>query len=557
MRFLALFVLAAALAAPGNSPIPPTGEASGRVGGRVELLTGEPLPKGCRVRLALPTPSIPDRTDSARRLAGLALETQPNEQGFFQFTGVPPGTYTVRAEHKDFALTEDSIVVREGLGTELSRPLTLSPLATLTVQLDPTLDPFDRPWRLQLDSVAGSTRKGVADDSGAWRQRGLPPGRWHLRVLGDQEGYWADQPIKIEGGDQIAAVEVAVIAVEGLALQGKEPFRGTLWFGGVRGSRRVRFDPDEKGEFVGILPSEGEWEIQVEERSAGLDRLTLTPVTVRRRPGRSTARVEIQVPDTRLEGRVVDEAGQGVAATLNLFVGRRPSFARTENDGRFRIRGLPAGLIMVQAESEERTSEAQQVSLDEEHSTPEVTLVVRGRTVIRGIVRSARGPLPGAEIFLWPALEQAGMGAMVRAISGPEGSFEIAISGGSRTVDILASAPGHGISLSRRSVPSSGPLVLDLETATGELELTLAPGENGSLPQGLLVHRGAFVVAAFLSRWGTLDVETGRLLLPAVEAGDWALCKNLAAVRDIAGSSVCTQGGLFPGSRLALKAGAR
>src|SRR6185295_9155050 len=152
-----------------------------------------------------------------------------------------------------------------------------------------------------------------------------------------------------------------------------------------------------------------------EMASAGLDRLALEPVTVRRLSGQSKARVEIHVPDTRLEGRVVDESGHGVAATLNLFVGRRPSFARTESDGRFRIRGLPAGLVMVQAESEERTSEAQQVSLDEEHPVPEVTLVLRGRTVIRGIVRSARGPLPGAEIFLWPALDQAGMGAMVRA----------------------------------------------------------------------------------------------------------------------------------------------
>lgn len=536
--------------------------AGSSVVGKVETETGAPLPKGCRVRLGPQIPSKPDRIDTARRLADLALEAQPNDHGFFQLKGVSPGHYGLRVEHPDFAPTEVApIVVRSGLETEITDPLILRPLATLTVQVVPPLDPFERPWRLQVnrESTSGSgSFRGVTDQTGSWRQRGLPPGRWHIRVLSDQEGNWADQPVEIDGKDHIAMVEVDTIAIEGLALQGKEPFRGTLWFGGVRGSRRVRFDPDQNGEFVGLLPGEGEWEVHVEDSGAGLDRLVLEPVTVRRRPGRSTARVEIRVPDTSLEGRVVDESGQGAAATLNLFVGRRPNFARTQSDGRFRIRGLPVGMVLVQAETEERNSETRQVSLEEERSMSEVTLILRSRKVIQGIVRSARGPLPGAEIFLWPALDQAGMGAMVRAVSGPEGSFEISISGASRMVDVLASAPGHGISLSRRPVPSEGPLVLDLEATSGELDLTLAPGENGSLPQGLLVHRGAFVPAAFLSRWGTLDTASGRLILPAVETGDWALCKHLAEVRDTTSrSSACAQGGLFPGSRLALQAGTR
>jgi hypothetical protein len=525
--------------------------------GRVDLETGGPLPTGCRIRLGPQVPSNTDRIDTAGRLAGLILEAQPNEQGFFQLKGVSPGSYGLRVEHPNFAPAEVApVIVRPGLETEITAPLTLHPLSALTVHVVPPLDPFDRPWRLQLnrESIFGvGSFKGVADEMGAWIHSGLPPGRWHLRVLGDQEGIWADQTVEIDGADQIATVEVGAVAVEGVALQGKEPFRGTLWFGGVRGSRRVRFDPDQKGEFVGLLPGEGEWEVHVEDVSSGLDRLTLDPVMVRRRPGRSTAHVEVQVPDTRLEGEVVDESGHGVAATLDLIAGRRPSVARTESDGRFRIRGLPAGMVLVQAETEEQASEPRQVSLEDGRSTPELTLIVRGRTRIRGVVRSARGPLAGAEVFLWPALDQGGMGAMARTVTGPEGSFEIAISAAAPAVDVLASAPGYGISLSRRSVPSEGPLVLDLEAAAGQLDLALAPGEKGSLPRGLLVHRGAFVPAAFLSRWGTLDIETGRLVLPAVEAGDWALCDNLAATRDPAASSPCAQGGLFPGGQLSLR----
>jgi hypothetical protein len=321
--FFALCILAATLGAPKTSPAPPAGDPkTGKVIGRIELLTGGPLPKGCRIRLGPPAPSMPDRADTERRLAELALEAQPNDQGFFQFAGVKPGIYALRAEHRDFAPAEESpIVVRAGLATELSQLLTLRPLAVLTVQVDPPLDPFDRPWRLRLNresSFGGGSFKGVADETGAWLQRGLPPGRWHLSVLGENEGIWASQSVEIDGADSFATVEVGAIAVEGRAFQGKEPFRGALWFGGARGARRVRFDPDENGEFLGLLPEEGEWEVQAESPGAGLDRLTLEPVEVRRRPGQSKARVEIQVPDTRLEGRVVDEAGRGVAPAWSV-----------------------------------------------------------------------------------------------------------------------------------------------------------------------------------------------------------------------------------------------
>lgn len=558
MSFLALFALAAALAAPKASPAPPV---SGRVVGRVELLTGGPLPKGCRVLLAPPTPAIPDRVDTAKRLAELTVETLPNEQGFFQFAGVKPGTYAVRAEHKDFSPAEESpIVVRAGLDTELSSPLTLRPLALLTVQIDPPLDPFDRRWRLQLDREASSqdaTRAGNADETGVWRESGLLPGRWHLRILGDRDGIWADQPIEIDGADQFTTVAVEVLAVEGRAFQGDEPFRGTLWFGGARGARRVRFDPDENGQFLGLLPEEGEWEVQAESPGAGLDRLTLEPVEVRRRPGQSKARVEIQVPDTRLEGRVVDEAGRGVAARLTLIAERRPSLASSEEDGRFLLRGLPAGVVSIQAETEDLASEPQQIPLGEGDSTPEVTIVVHGRTRIRGVVRTAQGPLPGAEVYLWPALEQGGMVAMTRAVTNPDGSFEAAISGSARTVDTVVAALGYGLSLSRQSIPAEGPLLLDLESGAGGIEIHFPPGEK-NIPQNfVLIHRGAFVPAALLREWGTFDAAERRLVLPTAEPGDWTLCDRFGPGRDTASSKGCVQGALFSGGRLALETGSR
>lgn len=556
MHFFTLLALALALAASGSSTAP----TSGKVSGRVELLTGGPLPAGCIVRLAPPAPTMPDRADTERRLAEAARQTQPNEQGFFQFEGVKPGVYALRAEHKDFAPAEEApVTVSAGLETKLPSPLTLRPLAVLTVQVDPPLDPYDRPWRLRLDravATGGGSRPGVADESGAWIQRGVLPGTWYLSILGENEGIWANQTVEIEDADSFATIEVDVIAIEGSAFQGDEPFRGALWFGGARGPRRVRFDPDDEGKFFGLLPEEGEWEVQAESPVAGLDRLTLAPVEVRRRPGQSTARVEIQVPDTRLEGRVVDEAGRGVAAELLLIAERRPSLARSESDGRFLLRGLPEGVVSIQAETEDLASEPQLVSLEDGRSPPELAIVVRRRTRIQGIVRSAEGPLAGAEVFVWPATSQGGA-TYTRAVTGPDGTFEAAISGTAQSVDITMYALGYGVSLSRQALPSKGPLMLDLDSASGRLEIHLPVGGR-SIPQDVfLVHRGAFVPVALLVRWGTFDAETGRLDLPAAEAGEWTLCEHFRPTRDAADPERCTPGTLFPGGNLTLQSGSR
>lgn len=540
----------------------PAGLSTSRVVGRIELLTGGPLPKGCSVRLGPPAAANPDRADTAKRLAELAMEATPNDQGFFEFKGVKPGIYALRAEHKEFAPAEESpVVVRAGLETVLPRPLTLRPLAVITVQIDPPLDPYDRPWRLRLARetvTGGGSHAGVADESGTWSQRGLPPGRWHLSVLGENEGIWANQTIEIDDSDSFASIEVGAVAVEGRALQGEEPFRGALWFGGARGPRRVRFDLDENGKFSGILPEEGKWEVQAESRAAGLDRLTLQPVEVRRRPGQSKARIEIEVPDTRLEGRVVDEAGKGVTANLLLIAERGGiSLARTEGDGRFVLRGLPEGVVSLRAETDDLASETQRVSLEDGSSPPELTVVVRGRTRIEGVVRSAEGPLAGAEVFVWPAISQNGGGTLTRAVTNPDGSFEAVLSGTAQTVDALAYALGYGLSLSRHTIPANGSLILVLDSASGRLEVQLPPGEK-EIPQDLVLFcRGAFLPAVFLLRWGTFDSEMGRLILPSAQAGEWTLCERFRPAQEPAGSGRCAQGTLFPGGNLALQSGSR
>ncbi len=532
---------------------------AGSVSGQVELANGAPLPPGCIVRLGPPVAAVPDRADTAERLERLARVTRPNEQGFFQFSGLAPGTYTLRAELKGYAPSETAlVVVRAGLPEVLKTPLTLRIPATLRVQVDPPLDPFDRPWRLRLDresASGGGERQGVADDSGAWEARWLPPGRWHVRVLGDHEGIWADQIVEMNDTDQFASVEIEAVAVEGRALQGDEPFRGALWFGGTNGPRRVKFQPDENGEFLGLLPSEGDWEVQAEDRSAGLHRLAIEPVTVRRRPGQSKARVEIRVPDTRLEGRVVDESGTGVPASLTLITDHSVSLARTEGDGRFLLRGLAAENLSIKAESDDRESEVQRVLLDEESTGPELTIVVHRRMRIRGVVRSAIGPVPGAEIFLWPPVEMGGLSSMERAVSGPDGAFEAALPGSSRTVDMIVSAPGYGVSLSRRSIPDDGSLTIALGEAIGTLEIELPQGSQAPLSQSLLAHGGAFVPILFLDRWGTFDAASRRLALPAVEAGEWTLCNSVADFRAATGAGGCAQGVLSPGSRLSLQTG--
>lgn len=522
---------------------------------------------GSKVRLAPERMGSPGEASILQRLDALASETQTNDRGFFQLQGVPPGTYVVTATGTGLAPARVSpVLVREGLEAEILDPLVLARPVALRIDLSPPVDPYGNPWRIQLlrESNAGGTmgRSGVglADREGRWSQSGLAPGKYRIWVLGDLDSRWVDQEVELYPGDVPIPIEIPVVEVQGLLSIGDAPLAGTLWLGGRTGSRAVRFDADEEGAFAGFLPEEGLWPVDLVSESEGL-RLALEPVEIRRKRGQRVAEVEIQVPDTTLEGEVVDESGDGVpGARIGLTGSRKHSEVTAGKDGRFRVRGLAPPQVFVEAWEGDRSAGPFEVALDEGRKSPGLRLVLRSTLEVRGRVISAAGPIPGAEVVAWPTLGQVPFASDAQAVTGPDGSFRLHVPSQTSSLSLFVFPPGHAFHMTQVAVERGKPLEVPIASTGGTLVLELPRGDGGSPPPSpLLVHGGTFTPALLLWRWISLQraepAEPGLLIVPNVETGSYSLCLG-AGVELRQGKEPpagrCTTGFLPPNGELRL-----
>jgi hypothetical protein len=507
------------------------------VSGTVEMAQpGEALPRGSQVALIRQSLGLPEREIERGRLRSLRLEARVNERGFFQFEGVPPGSYVLTATAEGYAPARRApILVREGLESELIDALRLARPLRFALEITPPLDPNGEPWQVELvarrapEELVGDGQRGAATRDGRWSRAGLAPGAYHLTVLGDQRSRWAVQEVDLAPGQPPLRIEIPLVEIEGRATLGGEPLRATLWFGGRTG-RRLRFDSDEKGRFQGILPKEGSWPVQLTADAQQL-RVSLEPVEVKRLPGQARARVEVKVPDTRLGGSVVDDSGKAVADAEVTVFDVEVATVRSDDKGEFELRGLRPGPTAVQAESGERSSETLAVEIEERRETPRVQLVLKEKVEVRGHVMSPQGPVPGAGLYAWPALDQVGAGFIERAITGPDGAFSMKVPAGVPALSLLLLPPGYALRLLATPIERDRPLELQVDAAAGTLVLELpawfkpVAGPAGG-PAPLLLHGGTFMPVSSLIRWARPGPaqSAGRFVLAGVEPGRYSLC---------------------------------
>lgn len=499
---------------------------------------------------------------TGQRLQALNLATRTNERGFFQIEGVAPGTYAVTASGTGMAPARVSpVLVREGLEAQILDPLVLARPVTARVDIFPPVDPYGSPWKVRLlkesnaGGAMGTAGQGIASSEGSWTQSGLSPGHYRLQILGDLESRWIDREIEVSAANPSALIEVPVVEVQGRLRLGDTPLSGTLWFGGGTGTRRVRFDADEDGEFEGFLPEEGFWPIDLTSEENGL-RLALEPVEVRIAKGKRAARVEIRAPDTTLEGQVVDESGRAVAGAVISFTGsRKMSELMADDEGRFRIRGLSPPYAFVEAEEGDRSSGPVQAILEDGQKSPWLRLVLRGNLEIRGRVISVAGPVPGAEVMAWPSLGEVPFASDDSTVTGPDGGFSLRFPARTRSLTLFVSAQGYAFHMARVAVDPARRLEVSIERTGGTLVLDRpAPGASA-----LLVHGGTFAPLPIFARWAdrqrTEQIDPGRLVIPNVENGDYSLCQGAGA--DLRQGKepppgLCTSGLLAPNGELAL-----
>jgi len=243
-------------------------------------------------------------------------------------------------------------------------------------------------------------------------------------------------------------------------------------------------ETDESGAFSGALPKEGTWRVQVSFTDV-LQRLRVYRVSVKRKDGQSAARVDIDLPGGVIEGRVVDDKGNGVAgAEVRVVRGTAAETnGATDESGRFTLVGLQNGVVQIAALKDGLDSE--QVEHRVSDDSPAVTLELRDKVTVRGHVTMPNGaPVTGALIrYLY------GSRTPEPAISGPSGYFAFKVPRGLRSVIVVVLATGLPIKLEELRIPSdNGTLEIRMEGVGGIL--VVRPGDS-QLP--ILYHEAAAI----------------------------------------------------------------
>lgn len=398
----------------------------------VDATTGAPVPEAV----------VSAHTPSARRSFGpfrIGLDPQDfdflglmtlrdrrtavtDSQGRFEIGGLTPGHYRFSARHPDLAKASvrdvevaaggptEGIVIRISSGGAIAGKVTGAgnrPLSDALV--------------LAFSLSAGALKSTSTRPDGTYRIDGLTPGQYVVfKSRMDERA--ADIAFELMGNMRLKAVTVragkvtrldihdeaeGTVRVYGSVLDGGRPVARALVTAlssdrhGVLGIG-VRARPtDEKGsyELIGLEP--GQYFFQV-SRFAGRPEQARLAVHVPE--GVSEYRVDLEIPQSRIRGVVVDGSGRPVSGIvvragierggieapglLGVILSNSVAQARTDTEGRFEFRSMAQGVYRISASGRRGRAELRK------YGEARVSgIVVDGRTPVDGIVLTL--PLAG------------------------------------------------------------------------------------------------------------------------------------------------------------------
>lgn len=530
------------------------------VSGFVEATDG--AAEGARVRLA-PVLLLPESED---REQALAAEAAVNDRGFFLLAGIAPGEYVVSAREEGYATARsEPLRVEEDAETQLLTPLRLERPVELEVFVSPPVDPFSEPWQVEAEREDRTSRRShpaprhPASDAGSWVLPGLEPARYVLRVFDSRGSIVTQREVDVTNTSPPVELEVDVVPVQGQLRLGEEPLEAHLTFSGIRGGERmrrvrrglvmeggvaggqpegevttpdfrhVRLDSDAQGRLEGYVPHEGFWEVEI-ATAFGMQVRLPDPIEVLRPEDGGPAEVDIVVPDTRLEVRVLDPTGRPVAGAALMLVdpqtGVPSARAETDAEGIASFKGLPERPVLVEARGREGVRAGVRVEPRSGEET-RVELVLEPTLRVEGVVTSVHGSVPGALLELRPA--GVGIPGWTTTTTRASGWFRVSVPAGTSAVEVIVLAPGLPLRLARLPIEPSeeGRARMDvhLEDAGGILRLDFEKGMDPTVVQ--LAHGGA--VVELMSLLGALVStpahfnQDGDIALP-LQPGAYTVC---------------------------------
>ena len=225
---------------------------------------------------------------------------------------------------------------------------------------------------------------------------GLEPGRYRVRVTG--KGLLAAELRMIAvPSDDTRIVVARQVSIEGTVTDGGKPVANAnvgIRGDAIGGTLEVKTDRDGKFAVPNLPEARYQlfaWQGQLAARAVRVSRLgagPFTPVELRLEVGAIVV------------GRIVDrDEGTGLVAAIELRpVGedQAPRYARSGDDGSFRIEGVPNGRWIADAYSPGYQSSGG-VELEAGQGIPEIALA-RGATVEGRVLDGEGRPIPGATV---------------------------------------------------------------------------------------------------------------------------------------------------------------
>jgi Carboxypeptidase regulatory-like domain len=290
---------------------------------------------------------------------------QTDAQGAFRIGNLPAGSYLLFASAEglpDSARTvielgageaREELELRLAVGASLSgRVLDASgqPLAGHSIGVQG--EPFDE-WVNTCDATT--------DEQGQYEIRGLAAGRYLVSV-GDIEAPVVQVTLEDGGAGRADFRAAPASRLRGRVLQGGQPVAAIIVAAERLGSpleeSETWIEPtttDADGLYELELPGAGTYVVAIEGQ--GVVSTDGPQVTV---PVGAVATLDLQLPGGRLAGQIVGEVGgtglEGAALTLIDGDDEQVGWTKADEQGRFELRGVPAGDFTLRSRSRRSTA---------------------------------------------------------------------------------------------------------------------------------------------------------------------------------------------------------
>lgn len=528
--------------------------------GRIETEDGAPAASA----EVLMEPAVSDpmaRAHLGHRMKALTFRSTTNDRGYFQIVGPPEGVYEVRGALPGYGLSEPvRTPIVEPVEHAIDR-IEIPYFPSAVVKVEPATAPGGGPWTVLVIDPSGVRRQAATDAEGR-ASFDLPrAGRYGVAAEAEDGARWAMRSVVFDARHPEASIRIDEVPVIGAVSFGGEPLSAKLCFGGCLGGESISLHTIDDGTFAGVISRQGDWTLEIQAEDPFV-RHVFSKILVELDEGIGAAEVNVDLPATSIEGRVVDTLGQPIEGARLILQPRstsgRPVQLGTDSEGSFSIHGQPYGRYAIEALYQRRRSSAPRtVEISEAAPEAAVEIVLGDPVEIRGKVVTESGePVAGATV--WPVERPGARGASltIPAATDADGTFELAVPprGGSTSVAILANGFVLGIAeLSTRGDSGEPPVIRISPTAGGTLHLVAR-----HTPSVHLVYDGRWqldlaLLATWAGRNGTALGHPGQgdLVVPRLPAGNYSLC----VVDGDDASPSCRSGYLANGGHLSLETG--